>query len=112
MTEKNGKSKGVGFVSFVSAASAKIAIEEMNGYELRGKRLKVELNKKDENALGGNQKLDKFDFSYNWLSFIVFDIIFRILNDRSDRGHWWGLKAMEGDCADTNRGDAFHQLTN
>lgn len=65
MTEKNGKSKGVGFVSFVSASSAQSAIEEMNGYELKGKRLKVELNKKDEVVLGGHQKFEKFDFSYN-----------------------------------------------
>jgi RNA recognition motif-containing protein len=48
MRERNGKSKGIGFVSFDSPVSAKLAINEMNGFELRGKRLKVELNKKDE----------------------------------------------------------------
>jgi hypothetical protein len=32
--------------------SAKVAIDEMNGFEVRGKRLKVELNKKDEEILG------------------------------------------------------------
>ncbi len=50
MTEKNGKSKGIGFVSFDNPQSAQTAIEEMNSYEIRGKRLKVELNKKDEKA--------------------------------------------------------------
>lgn len=32
MTEKNGKSKGIGFVSFDNPKSAADAIEEMNGY--------------------------------------------------------------------------------
>ena len=41
MTEKNGKSKGIGFVSFENPRSAAEAIEEMNGFEVRGKRLKV-----------------------------------------------------------------------
>ena len=54
MTEKNGKSKGIGFVSFDNPKSAQEAIEEMNGFEVRGKRLKVELNKKDENAIRSN----------------------------------------------------------
>lgn len=47
MTEKNGKSKGIGFVSFDNPKAAQEAIDEMNGFEVRGKRLKVELNKKD-----------------------------------------------------------------
>ncbi len=47
MTENNGKSKGIGFVSFDNSKSASDAIQEMNGFEVRGKRLKVELNKKD-----------------------------------------------------------------
>jgi RNA recognition motif-containing protein len=54
MTEKNGKSKGIGFVSFDNPKSAQDAIEEMNGFEVRGKRLKVELNKKDERAITNN----------------------------------------------------------
>ena len=54
MTEKNGKSKGIGFVSFDNPKSAQEAIEEMNGFEVRGKRLKVELNKKDEKAMTSN----------------------------------------------------------
>lgn len=41
MTEKNGKSKGIGFVSFENQKAAADAIEEMNGFEVRGKRLKV-----------------------------------------------------------------------
>lgn len=32
MTEKNGKSKGIGFVSFDNPKSAQEAIEEMNGF--------------------------------------------------------------------------------
>lgn len=51
MTEKNGKSKGIGFVSFDNPKAAADAIEEMNGFEVRGKRLKVELNKKDEKSI-------------------------------------------------------------
>ena len=51
MTEKNGKSKGIGFVSFENPRSAAEAIDEMNGFEVRGKRLKVELNKKDEKSI-------------------------------------------------------------
>lgn len=51
MTEKNGKSKGIGFVSFQNPKAAADAIEEMNGFEVRGKRLKVELNKKDEKSI-------------------------------------------------------------
>ena len=65
MTEKNGKSKGIGFVSFDNPKSAQEAIEEMNGFEVRGKRLKVELNKKDEKAITNNvNSLNqaKFDF--------------------------------------------------
>jgi RNA recognition motif-containing protein len=54
MTEKNGKSKGIGFVSFDNPKAAQEAIEEMNGFEVRGKRLKVELNKKDEKAMTSN----------------------------------------------------------
>ena len=54
MTEKNGKSKGIGFVSFDNPKSAQEAIEDMNGFEVRGKRLKVELNKKDEKAITNN----------------------------------------------------------
>ena len=52
MKEKSGKSKGIGFVSFESVDAASDAIDEMNGYDLRGKRLKVELNKKDGEILG------------------------------------------------------------
>jgi CUG-BP- and ETR3-like factor len=65
MTEKNGKSKGIGFVSFDNPKSAQEAIEEMNGFEVRGKRLKVELNKKDEKAITNNVSSlvqAKFDF--------------------------------------------------
>ena len=53
MTE-NGKSKGIGFVSYDNPTSAQEAIEEMNGFEVRGKRLKVELNKKDKKAMNNS----------------------------------------------------------
>lgn len=54
MTQKNGKSKGIGFVSFDNPKAANEAIEQMNGFEIRGKRLKVELNKKDEKSINTN----------------------------------------------------------
>ena len=44
-----GKSKGYGFVSFDNSKSANEAIEAMNGLEIGGKRLKVELKKGNEN---------------------------------------------------------------
>jgi RNA recognition motif-containing protein len=40
-----GQSKGFGFVSYDNAASAALAIQSMAGYEIGGKRLKVELKK-------------------------------------------------------------------
>jgi CUG-BP- and ETR3-like factor len=65
MTEKNGKSKGIGFVSFDNPKSAQDAIEEMNGFEVRGKRLKVELNKKDEKAITNNvSSLNQASFDF------------------------------------------------
>ena len=42
---KEGKSKGFGFVNFDNAKSATEAIDEMNGHEIQGKKLKVELKK-------------------------------------------------------------------
>ena len=66
MTEKNGKSKGIGFVSFDNPKSAQEAIEEMNGFEVRGKRLKVELNKKDEKAIISNvSSLNQANFDFS-----------------------------------------------
>jgi len=41
----------MGFVSYDNAESAKFAVEEMNGYEMRGKKLKVDINLKDKTAL-------------------------------------------------------------
>ena len=68
MTEKNGKSKGIGFVSFDNPKSAQEAIEEMNGFEVRGKRLKVELNKKDERAIISNvSSLIQANYGDFWL---------------------------------------------
>ncbi len=37
----SGRSKGFGFVTFADEASAKKAIEEMNGKEVQGRELKV-----------------------------------------------------------------------
>jgi CUG-BP- and ETR3-like factor len=64
MTEKNGKSKGIGFVSFEDPKSASDAIEEMNGFEIGGKRLKVELNKKDEKSIN-MQKVSLSQVNYD-----------------------------------------------
>lgn len=55
---------------------------------------------------------DKFIKYGLFSAFIVFDIIFRILNDWSNVGHRWGIKAMERNRTYINRCDAFHQLTN
>lgn len=71
MKEKSGKSKGIGFVSFECVDAASDAIDEMNGYDLRGKRLKVELNKKDGQILGKNptqlQTNFRFDSWFVWI---------------------------------------------
>jgi hypothetical protein len=40
-----GRSRGFGFVSFDNSASAALAIEKMNGFEIGDKRLKVQLKK-------------------------------------------------------------------
>lgn len=46
MTDKlHGRSKGYGFVSYESAESASTAIQQINGKQALGKRLKVELKK-------------------------------------------------------------------
>jgi RNA recognition motif-containing protein len=49
---ENGRSKGYGFVSFDNPRSAANAIEEMHGFEIGGKRLKVELKKGEDNSSG------------------------------------------------------------
>lgn len=65
MNEKGGKPKGIGFVSYDNPASASEAIQEMNGYELKGKRLKVELNKKDGEARS-SETLALNNLNYNF----------------------------------------------
>ena len=52
---KDGKSRGFGFVNFDNTRSANEAIEEMNGYEIQGKKLKVELKNGPENNMGQGQ---------------------------------------------------------
>ena len=48
MTEKNGKSKGLGFVSFEKPESAQEAIKKMNGFKVGDKELKVSLSRRDQ----------------------------------------------------------------
>jgi RNA-binding proteins (RRM domain) len=46
MCEKeSGRSKGFGFISYDSKISAVNAVKMMNGYQVLGKRLKVEIKK-------------------------------------------------------------------
>ena len=45
MNKDTGKSRGFGFVNFVSPYDAACAVREMNGYQVCGKRLKVQLKK-------------------------------------------------------------------
>jgi RNA recognition motif-containing protein len=61
--KSTGLSKGFGFVSFDNLTSANQAIAAMNGFEINGKRLKVEVKKaKGEvqfKALGGGSSEDR-----------------------------------------------------
>lgn len=52
MGEKDERQKGIGFVSFDNPVSAENAIKEMNGFEMQGKRLKVELKKEKGSRTG------------------------------------------------------------
>lgn len=49
-----GESKGFGFVSYDSVISAESAIEQMNGFQIGNKRLKVQ-HKRVHNNSGGNR---------------------------------------------------------
>ena len=54
MKHKNtGLSKGFGFVGYDKPQSAAAAIEAMNGFEISGKRLKVQLKSEGKVGLGG-----------------------------------------------------------
>lgn len=44
-----GRNKGFGFVSFSEVSSAVAAVNAMNGYQIGGKRLKVQIKKGEEN---------------------------------------------------------------
>jgi len=48
-----GRSRGFGFVTFVEADDAKKAVAEMNGTELDGRSLKVEIAQEKESRGGG-----------------------------------------------------------
>ena len=52
MKDETGKSKGNGFVTYDRAEDAKKALEQMNGFELAGRPMKV--GHVTENAAGGN----------------------------------------------------------
>jgi RNA recognition motif-containing protein len=49
----SGRSRGFGFVSYDMRQGAQIAIEQMNGYELGHKRLKVEIKRSKRGGNGG-----------------------------------------------------------
>ena len=42
-TDQNGKSKGFGFVEFVSISDAHMAVNELSGYELKGRQISLSL---------------------------------------------------------------------
>ncbi|KAI0244009.1 hypothetical protein L0F63_003908, partial [Massospora cicadina] len=50
-----GRSRGFGFLTFSDEASAQAAIDEMNGYELDGRSIKVDhaTNRSSDNSGGG-----------------------------------------------------------
>merc|ERR1711976_912911 len=52
MDTETGRSKGFGFITFHNAEDAKKALEQMNGFELAGRPMKV--GHVTENAAGGN----------------------------------------------------------
>lgn len=64
-------------MSFDNSKSAAEAIEEMNGFEIRGKRLKVELNKKDEKAINADSlSLNQVNYEvWHWLTIHIISII-------------------------------------
>lgn len=64
--DSTGRSKGMGFVSYDCPESAELAIQEMNGFELCGKRLKVELNQKDQMLLAkGTKQISLSDYNFD-----------------------------------------------
>lgn len=62
---KEGVSRGYGFVNFDNVKSAREAMDELNGLELEGKKLKVELKKGAENNLTeqATKSLRQMDFN-------------------------------------------------
>ncbi|MHC4495306.1 MAG: RNA recognition motif domain-containing protein, partial [Planctomycetota bacterium] len=51
-----GESRGFGFVIMSSASEAKNAIEEMNGEDLRGQKIKVEKSRTKAKARSGRRR--------------------------------------------------------
>jgi len=64
-TESNGESKGFGYVTFYHADDGKKALEQLNGFELAGRPIKVgsvdEEEKSTSNTAGINRTLDSDD---------------------------------------------------
>jgi CUG-BP- and ETR3-like factor len=58
MDRYTGESKGFGFVSYDSVISAESAIEQMNGFQIGNKRLKVQHKRVHGNSSGGEQDQD------------------------------------------------------
>eukprot|EP01107_Rhizomastix_libera_P005833 TRINITY_DN1983_c0_g1_i2.p1 TRINITY_DN1983_c0_g1~~TRINITY_DN1983_c0_g1_i2.p1 ORF type:complete len:348 (-),score=84.03 TRINITY_DN1983_c0_g1_i2:115-1158(-) len=52
MDKATGKSKGFGFVSFNNTVSARTAVASMNGFEVNGRKLKVQLKEEGQNTAG------------------------------------------------------------
>ncbi|EGR29785.1 hypothetical protein IMG5_148660 [Ichthyophthirius multifiliis] len=59
-TRPDGTSKGFGFISYNSAKEAEDAINNLNGFQLKNKRLKVEI-KKEQNTLHSSSFQNNFN---------------------------------------------------
>merc|ERR1719273_1752551 len=54
MDPETGRSKGYGFISYAEADDAKKALEQMNGFELAGRAMKVgHVTERSDGSLGG-----------------------------------------------------------
>ena len=62
---KDGVSRGYGFVNFDNVKSAKEAMDELNGLECEGKKLKVELKKGAENNLTEQPTMSLRQMNFN-----------------------------------------------
>jgi len=56
MDRATGQSRGFGFVEMSSSAEAQKAIQQFNGYDFKGRALKVNEAKESNNSRGGNDR--------------------------------------------------------